>query len=363
MTSDCLGAERGGSTPSEVDLLENFDKEMRNCKGKFLVTTYSSSIARLNQVIEIAARYNRKICFIGRSLIKAKDVAQKLGYMTIPKGMEIEMDEVKKQPDNQVMLMVAGSQGQENSAMYRIAENDHNDVWLTPDDTVVFSSDPIPGNELNVNALIDTIAKKGARVVYSQMGDKFHVSGHGYSHDLMMLMELVKPQNFVPIGGNYRHMIAYKRLAQKLGNSPKSVHLLDDGQEVIFTNNSVRMGRKVTVRHVFVDEITGDEMDSFVLRDRQKLSEGGIVVVLAEIDANNGQAIKRPDIIARGFSAIDDQKLQKKIIDGITSSLSTRKGLVNNWGHLRRMVQEATEKAIFREIRVRPLVLPIVIEV
>ncbi len=363
LLSDCLGAERPGSTPSELDISDNFEKELRNCKGKFIVTTYSSNISRLNQAIDIASKYGRKVCFIGRSLIKAKEVAEKIGYMKIPPGMEIEMDEVKKHKGDQLLLIVAGSQGQENSAMSRISLDDHREVWLTPEDVVVFSSDPIPGNELSVNALIDSIAKKGVRVVYSQMTDKFHVSGHGYSHDLMLLMEIAKPSHMVPIGGTYKHMVAYKRLAQKLGFGPDTVHLIENGQELIFyKDKTCKKGRKIQVRHVYVDEITGDEIDSFVLRDRQKLSEAGFIVIMAEIDANTGQPVRKPEIISRGFTAIEDMKVQSKIISQINTLLATRKGQVSNWVHLRKMIQEATERVIFKEFRVRPLVLPVVIE-
>ncbi len=362
LLSDCLGSERKGRTPSESALGETIEREMRNCRGKFVVTTYSSNISRLNQAIEAAKKTGRKVCFIGRSLMNAKEVAVKIGYMQIPPGMELEMNQIRRVKDNKLLLIAAGSQGQENSAMTRIANGEHKEVKLSSDDVVLFSSDPIPGNEVSVNSLIDSLAKKGIRVVYSSLYENVHVSGHGSSDDLLLMMALTQPRYLVPIGGNYKHMVAYKALAQKLGYKNSDIFLLEDGQEILFSHNKVTPGRKIEVRNVYVDEITGEEVDSFVLRDRKKLSEGGMVLVMAEIDSNTGQIIGDPQILIRGFSQPDTTMLEKKLALELKKTLNNNRGKTN-WVYIRKLIGEVAERFIFRQLRRRPLVLPVVIEV
>lgn len=363
LMSDCLGSERAGITPTEAGMMESFEREMKNCQGKFIVTTYASNISRLNQVITVAEKLNRRVCFVGRSLTKAKDIAIKLGYMKLKQNLEISIEDVKKYPPEQVMLLVAGSQGQENSAMSRIANDEHKDITLTPKDVVVFSSDPIPGNEIMVTSLVDTLVRNGIRVIYSDISREFHVSGHGSQQELMLLMSLVKAKYVMPISGNYKHMVAYEHLAQKIGYKENEVILLDNGQEVLFTKNGPKNGRKITTRPVYVDQINNEEVESFVMRDRQKLSEGGIVIVMAEIEEASGQLATPPDLIIRGFIAEDTKKISQKITQELTKTLSGRKGRVTNWIHLRKVIAEVAERQIFKELRRRPLVLPVVIEV
>lgn len=363
LMSDCLGAEKKGRTPSEQVLAESFEKEMENCRGKYIVTTYSSNISRLNQAIQAAQKLKRKVCFVGRSLIKAKEVARRMGYMKLREGLEIPVEQLKNYKDNQLLLLVAGSQGQENSAMTRIVNGEHKEIKLREDDLVIFSADPIPGNEIFVYSLIDAIAKKGARVIYSDISDDFHVSGHGSQDELLELILLTKPQKLLPIGGTYRHMVAYRQLTENAGYNREDIFLIEDGQEVIFSQNSARLGRLIAVKNVYVDEISGEEIEHFVLRDRQKLSEGGIVVIMIEIDSSNGQLIGRPDIIVRGFTGFDAKKLAGKIFLDIRNVLRGKKGRLTNWVYVRKLIGEVCERRIFKELARRPLVLPVVIEV
>lgn len=363
LLSDCLGAERQGRTGSELPLLANFEKEIRACRGKFMVTTYSSNISRINQVIEASQRNGRKICFVGRSLVKAKEVAKSLGYLKLNPSNEIEPQQIKNYKDQNLTLIVAGSQGQENSAMTRVANGEHRDIKLKSFDTIVFSSDTIPGNEVSVNEMIDTIAKRDVRVLYSDLISDFHVSGHGSSEELADLIKLVKPKKMIPIGGGYRHMYAYKNIAMKLGYRKEDVFLGDDGQEIIFNKNGARFGNILPSKIVYVDEISGEEMDSFVLRDRQKLSEGGVVIVLAEIDSNTGQLIVDPDIITKGLTFPSDKRLDSQLTNDLKRALASKKGRVTNWSYLRKLVGEISEKRIYKQFHRQPLVLPVVIEV
>lgn len=363
LLSDCLGSEREGYTLSEALISEHFEKEMRECQGKCIVTTYSSNISRLNQAIQVAESLNRQVCFVGRSLIKAKEVAESLGLMKLKKGFEIDPSQVRNYPAHKVLLLVAGSQGQENSAMVRIANGEHRDIKLTSKDVVVFSADPIPGNEVLVNNLVDTIAKNGTRVLYSAITDKFHVSGHGSSLDLMLMMSLVNAKKVLPIGGTFRQMVAYRNLAQKQGYKEHDILLIDDGQEIIFTKDAVHSGRKIAVRNVYVDEITGEEVESFVLRDRQKLSTEGIVSLMIEIDSSNGTIAGKPDIVVRGFAQKDVAAINKALTDELSHAFSQRKGRVTNWGYIRKHISDLAEQRVFKTLHKRPLILPVVIEV
>ncbi len=360
LLSDCLGSERKGHTPSESTVTAAFEEEIENCKGKFIVTTYSSNISRVNQILQVARKTGRKVCFIGRSVIKAKDITQRLGYMKIDKGMEISTKQLRHYKDSQVVLIVAGSQGQENSALARIVDGEFKEVKITPNDVVIFSADPIPGNEISVYALVDDIARAGARVIYSELSDDFHVSGHGSSEELMLMMNLINPKMVLPIGGTFRQMVAYRGLAEKQGFERKNVLLLEDGQEILFSRENARLGKKLELETVYVDQISGEEVEGFVLRDRKRLATDGVIVILAEV-TSSGQ-IDNLDIIVRGLSNQEASDIQKGLAKEIKVQISQKKGIKDRF-YLRKFIVEIAEKSIFRKLRKHPLVLPVVIEI
>lgn len=362
LMSDCLGSERSGFTETEVGIGNKIFDEMRNTTGKFILTTYSSNISRLNQVVDAARILNRRICFVGRSLIKAKDIAIDLGYMKIDKNMEIDLKDIRNYNDKQIVMVVAGSQGQENSALSRIARGDHRDIVINSKDTIAFSSDAIPGNEVAVNSLIDDIAKSGARVLYSDVSHGLHVSGHGPQGDLSLMMSLVRPKKVLPIGGGYKHMVAYKTLALKNGFLEKDVLLPEDGQEVLFTKLDARLGKKIALQNVYVDQVSGEEVDTFVLRDREKISKEGVVIVLAEIDTY-GALLEKPNIIVRGFSGAEVNELINGLSNEIKINLKPKNSKITDWNYVRRSVGNIAEKYLVKKLKRRPLVLPVVIEV
>ncbi len=365
LLSDCLGADRPGFTPSEEMLTQNFEKTMRECQGKVFITTNSSNVSRLNQAIAAAEKLNRKVCFVGRSIIKAKQLAQKLGYLHMKRGTEIQVDALSQHKSNQVMLLVAGSQGQENSAMTRIAGGEFKDIRLQPNDMVIFSADPIPGNELAVSSLVDAIAKKGATVIYSDIASgSFHVSGHGSSGDHMLLISLTHPKFLLPIGGTYRHMIAYRTLCEKMNYKRQQIFLIENGQEVVFTAQQAKIGKKIEVKNVYVDEVSGEELESYVIRDRERLAQEGVVILLVEINASNCQLARKPEVIMRGTSLSESKEnLTKSLQKEIAKALSNQKGNITNRVYVRRIVGDVAERSIFKKFHSQPLVLPVVIEV
>lgn len=363
LLSDCLNVEQPGFSRTEAGIGANIDRAMEECKGKFILTTYSSNIARLNQTIAAAERHNRKVCFVGRSLIKVKDLGLKLGLLHMDPKTEVTIDELKDIAGDQLVLLVAGSQGQENSALTRIGEGEHKDIKIEPDDVVVFSSDAIPGNEISVYALIDTLSKRGAKVLFSGQPNPYHVSGHGSSGDRQLLIGMTKPKFLVPISGNYRHMVKYKELAEGMGYRKDQVQLVGSGQELIFTPNAVRRGRKIPIKNVYIDQISGEEVESFVLRDRERLAHDGIVVVMTEVSADDGQLAENFGIVTRGFLEKDSEFLEENLKREISQKLSNRHERITNWVHLRKQIENIATKYIDNKLRRRPLVMSVVIEV
>lgn len=363
LISDCLGSDRPGHTKSEANLGRNFERAMRDVNGKFIITTYSSNIARLNQAIAAAEKVNRKVCFVGRSVLKVKEIGASLGYLKIKPGTEVDLRDLGKFKSNQLMLVVAGSQGQENSALTRIANGEHKDIRIGPGDAVVFSSDTIPGNEINVNELVNAITKKGARVIDSDSSGWFHVSGHGSRSDHELLVALTKPRYLLPISGTYRHMGYYKTMAEDMGYEKKNILMVENGQEIKFGQGFAKFGNKIGIRNIYVDQVSGEEVENFVIRDRERLAKEGIVIVMAEIRAQDGQLAEKPIIVARGSSLVDSKEITDSLADELGKMLTPNKGKVTNWVHLRRLVSETTQKHIFKKFRTRPLVMPVVIEV
>lgn len=359
---DSLGAERKGHSASELDISKSFEDEIRVAKGKVFITTYSSNISRMNQAIEVATSYGRKVCFIGRSFLKSRDIGRELSYMKLPPKMEINPREVNRFDPSKVMILVAGSQAQEESGLVRIASDQDRDIRMNKEDVVIFSADPIPGNEISVNSLIDMMSKKGVKVVYSDLTDEFHVSGHGSEGDIKLMIALTNPRFLVPIGGTYRHMVAFREIANSMGYKENETLLLDDGQEVIFSRDSYSFGKKVETATIFVDKVTEEEIEKYIVIDRKKIAEEGVVIVISEVDSNTGQMIGRLDLISKGFIYQDTNKLSGIIESRVRKVLSARKEKVTNWVHIRNLIQEKAEDVLYQEGK-EPLIIPVVIEV
>ncbi len=360
--SDCLGAERPGHSESEIKIYESFEEEFKKARGKIFITTYSSNISRMNQAIEVAKKYNRKICFIGRSFLKVRDVGRKLRYMDLPPKMEIRPQEIKRLPPSSVLILVAGSQAQPESGLTRISQDQDRDIRIAKGDTVIFSADPIPGNEVNINGLIDTISKREARIVYSEITNKFHVSGHGSQGDLKLLVSLTNPKFLLPIGGQYRHMVAYREIANEMGYMDDKVIFADQAREIIFTQSGFRVGKPDNLPNVYVDQISGESIENYVILDRQKIAEEGVIIIVAEISFTTGQMVSPPDVIVRGVSLANKDEFIRNLGDELVSVFSKRQEKVTNWPFFRKTIQQKAETILFNEKR-EPLVIPIVLEV
>jgi len=364
LLSDCLRAENPGFTPPEARLEEVFEQEISNCPGKYIVTTMSSNVSRLKQAIDVSLRHNRKIVLVGRSVEKSIAIATKLKYLSYPKEVFLPKKVINNYPPSALTLLVAGSQGQLGSALDRLVAGEIEGIKIKSGDKVVFSSDFIPGNETTIYNLIDNIYRLGAEVAYSDIRSDIHVSGHGAQGDLGKLMELVRPRYLVPIGGNYRHMVAYKKLAEKNGFHSEQVLLKDAGQVIEFDEKGlVQTKEKVKVGQVMVDALGVGDVGDVVLRDRKILSQEGMVVAILPLDQNTNRLAGEPEIVSRGFVYIrENLELLGEAKKGIFRKLKEMSGIVTQ-RLIRQKVQEFLEKFFFEKTGRRPMVLVVIFEI
>jgi len=365
LLSDCLRAENPGFTPPEAKLEEMFEEEMKNCRGKFLVTTMSSNISRLKQAVDVSRRLGRKVVLLGRSIKENMRLAEKLDYLRFPQGTFIDKKEIKNYPPNRLTLLVAGSQGQIGSALDRIVAHEFDLIKIRPGDKVVFSTDYIPGNETAIYRLIDNIYRLGGEVVYQDVHSNVHVSGHGSQEDLGKLMKMVNPRFMIPIGGNFRHMVAYQKLAVSKGFKTQQVLLPDDGDVVeFFPGGKVKISQKIEVHDVLVDTLDGKDVESIILRDRKVLASEGMLIAVVVLDKQNHLLQADPEIITRGFIFNKENgDFFRQTKNKIYQVIKKIRGKKADKQIIRRRLQNELERFFFKTTSRRPMVLPIIIEV
>jgi ribonuclease J len=363
--SDSLGSERPGFTPSEQIIGDTIEKELKMGHGKILFTTQSSNISRIQLAIELALKHGRKIAFLGRSIDKNVEEAVRLGYMRFPRESVILDRELRKTPDNRQFLIVAGAQGQQESALARIANDVHKFVRITDQDTVIISADPIPGRENDVNQLIDDVYRHGSRVSYSDIMEDLHVSGHGSSGDMMLLLTAVAPRYVMPIGGTYKHLMQYRRLAMDVGFEKKDGLIPEDGEVLEFyEDRPPRVVDHLNLENVMIDGLGIGDVGTVVLRDRQTIAHEGIVVVVVPIEAATGRMVSKPEIITRGFIYVRESgKLLREATTIIGSALQFKKGRIEDWQFIRKRIEDALAGFLLKETGRSPLIVPVVLEV
>jgi len=365
LLSDCVRVESPGYTLSEKTIEETLEKEIRNCPGKFIFTTQSSNISRIQQAINVAIRNNRKIAFLGRSIIENVWVARRLKYLDFPDMYVINEKEIKKYPPKDLGLIITGSQAQPNSALMRIAEGQHKFATINPGDVVVFSADPIPGYENAVHQLIDILTAAGARVAYSDITDTLHVSGHGAANDLALMIGLTRPRYIMPIGGTFRQMKHYSDMAKDMGYLEEQLILPKNGEVIQFDDNkNFKIAERLDLKNIMVDGLGVGDIGNAVLRDRQTMAQDGILIVVVPIEQNTGRVTAEPDIISRGFVYI---KESGRLIDDakkvIINSLRLKKGRIIDWQYVRKQIEGNLEEFLYRATHRRPLILSVVIKV
>jgi ribonuclease J len=363
LLSDSTYAELPGYTPSEQIVGESLDHFIANAPGRVIVTTFSSLISRVQQVIDAAAKHGRRVFIVGRSMTETVRISLELGYLNAPDGILGKIEEVRGLPNNKIVLITTGSQGEPTSALVRMANRDHKHVHIQRGDTIILSSTPVPGNESLVNRTVDSLFKQGAQVIYSKLG-QVHVHGHGSQEELKLILSLVKPRFFVPIHGEYRHLSLHAALAESVGMPHDNIFILEDGDILELNANYARKTGKVNSGHVYVDGLSVGDIGGVVLRTRRMLSRDGIVVAIIAVNRQTGKLVGRPDIVSRGF--VDEREFGDMIEESrqvLAKALDHAGGRNTEWSFINSKVRDTLDKFYYDRTKRRPMILPFMVKV
>ena len=365
LLADSTNAERSGYTPSERVVGESFVNLFRKAeKKRVIVATFSSNLPRIQQIMSASAAQGRKVAVSGRSMINIVSIAQELGYLHIPEGLLIDIDAINHYPKDKVTLITTGSQGEPMSALTRMAFSDHRKVEVGPDDYIIISATPIPGNEKTVSKVINELMRRGCEVVYEKMYD-VHVSGHACQEELKIIHALTRPKFFIPVHGEQKHLYKHAALAQSMGMPAQNVLITEIGKTIELTVDKMAVVGSVPAGRVLVDGLGVGDVGSIVLRDRKHLSEDGLIVVVATVDSVSGEMISGPDIVTRGFVYVREAET---LIDEIRET--ARRALENccrnshcDWATMKGRVRDDLSRMLFQKTKRSPMILPIIMEV
>ena len=362
LMSDSTNVEREGHTLPEKRIGETLDQIMRDCEGRVIVAVFASNIHRIQQVVNSAVRYQRKVAFNGKSMITNCRIAQEIGLLTIPPGVELSLGEMLQLPDSQVTMITTGSQAEPMSSLTRIARDDHKQIKIKKGDTVILSSRFIPGNEKAIDGLINNLYRFGAEVIYEKVSE-IHVSGHANQEELKLMLHLTRPKYFIPIHGEYRHLVKHSQLAHKIGIPKENLILAENGQVIRFDQEGGRIVDQVEVGRVFVDGKGVGDVGNLILRDRRHLSNEGLVVVLVVLNNQTGELLSGPDIISRGFISEEEHpQLIQEAKERVLEILYLRqKEDIKNWSEIQEEIRKTLRRFFDHSLERRPVVLPLII--
>lgn len=364
LMADSTNAERKGFTMSESSVGEVFDKLFLHCTKRIVVATFASNVHRVQQIVNSAIKYNRKIAVCGRSMINMIETARNLGYIECPENIFIDIDMINNYTDEQLVIITTGSQGEPMSALTRMAAGDHRKVKITPNDLVIISATPIPGNEKFVSKVIDDLMQIGAEVVYSSLED-IHVSGHACQEEQKLILALAKPKYFIPVHGEYRQLIAHSETAQSMGIDKDNIIMLSNGRVLEINESGAEFTSTVPSGRVLVDGLGVGDVGSIVLRDRQHLSQDGLIVIVLTMDSSTGEVIAGPDVISRGFVYVRESE---NLMDDVKSVVRheikkcEEKG-IRDWSTIKSTTRENLRDYIFAKTKRNPMIIPIIMEV
>ncbi len=364
LLSDSTNAERPGYTMSERTVGETFDEIFIDAKSRVIVASFASNIHRIQQVINAAKKFNRKVAVVGRSMVNVVSVATELGYLNMPEGTMIDIDLIDKYPPDKIVIITTGSQGEPMSALSRMAVNEHKKVEIEPGDLIIISASPIPGNEKPIFRVINELFKKGADVIYESLAD-VHVSGHACQEELKLMHNLIKPKFFMPVHGEYRHLKRHANLASKMGMPSKNIFMMETGRVLELTSNSAKINGSVSSGRILVDGLGVGDVGSIVLRDRKLLSQDGLIVVVITTEKESGQVVAGPDIISRGFVYVRESEdlmdNAREIIKKTLVKLEGKKG--NDWSAKKGLIKDDLRQYLYERTKRKPMILPIIMEI
>ena len=364
MMADSTNAEREGHTPSEKTVGAAFDKTFRAARARIIIATFSSNVHRIQQVLDHAVKYRRHVAILGRSMINVVTISLKLGYLNAPEGLIIDIDEINNYPADKIVIITTGSQGEPMSALTRMAMSDHRKVGIVPGDTIIISATPIPGNEKLVSRTIDNLLKLGADVIYGK-SQGIHVSGHGSREELKLMHNLVRPKFFIPVHGEYRHLVKHAQLAKEIGMDSDHIFIAENGNILEFTRDKGAIVGKVQSGKVLIDGLGIGDVGNIVLRDRRQLSQDGIIIVVMTMDKGNSRVISGPDVVSRGFVYVRESEelmneSRERIKEAVDKCLENK---VTEWSAIKSSVREVLGRFLYEQTKRRPMILPIIMEI
>ncbi len=364
LLADSTNSEKEGHTLSEKTVGIAFNREFQNAQGRIIVATFSSNVHRIQQVIDTAVRYRRRVAVLGRSMVNVVNISLELGYIHAPEGVIIDVEDIVNYPANKIVIITTGSQGEPMSALTRMAMSDHRQVDIVQGDTVIISATPIPGNEKIVAKTIDNLLRLGANVIYSR-NEGIHVSGHASREELKLMHNLIKPKFFIPVHGELHHLFAHAKLAEDLGMSRDHILVGENGFIFEFTKERGKVVGRVNWGVVLVDGLGVGDVGNIVLRDRRQLAQEGVVIVIVAMNHETGKIISEPQIISRGFVYIRDaSELIDEAKNRVSQALKTcAESKIVDWSTLKIQIKDTLSQFLFESTRRRPVILPVIIEV
>ena len=364
LLSDSTNVERPGYSASESRVGDCFDELFKNCDKRIIVTTFASNVHRLQQIINVAAKYKRKVGITGRSMENVMRVATELDYVDIPEGVMVDMAHIGSLPKNKTVVICTGSQGETMSALYRMAFSEHRQVSINAGDRVIISASAIPGNETTISKVIDELFQKGAEVIYDR-NTPLHVSGHACQEELKMMLALTKPQYFIPVHGEYRMLCKHAEIAKMMGVEPKNVVVSENGKVIELTKRSIKSTASVPAGDVYIDGTGVGDVGSAVLRDRRHLAEDGVVMAIVTLSADDGKPVAQPEIITRGFVYVKEaESLIDELKRVVNESLdSCERQRISEWSAIKGRIKSNISGYLYKTTRRSPMVLPVIIEV
>jgi len=366
LLSDSTNADEPGYTLSEKELGEKLEAIVKSVQGRIIFATFSSLVSRIQQAVNAAVKHDRKVVVTGRSMVDTVEIAHNLGYLNIPKKTVITAESSKRLPDNKVLILTTGSQGEEAAALARIARQEHKSISIKPGDTVVISASPIPGNERAVAAVMNDLTRQGAHVLYQKILD-VHSSGHGRQEDLKLMISLTRPKYFMPIHGEHYLCVAHAELAMSIGMKKENIFVMDNGSVVEIKPTGARvMQDKIPTGQIFVDGLGVGDIGEVVLRDRQVMAKDGMVVIIMTVDRRTGKIVNSLDIISRGFVYMKgSEDLIREVKHEVRKVVETQnhKPHEPNWAYLRNQIRDQVGEFLFQRTERRPMILPVIIEV
>jgi len=364
LLSDSTNVLRPGHTMSEKSVGKELERLFTNCNKRIIVATFASNVHRMQQIVNAAARFKRKVAVLGRSMVNVLGVSQELGYLDCPEDTIIDIDKINLYNPEQLVILCTGSQGEPMAALSRMSMGEHKKVQVTPDDMIIFSSSAIPGNEKSIGRVVDELEKLGAEVINNQIAD-VHVSGHACQEELKLMLSLVRPKYFMPAHGEYRFLKAHGQLAVETGVDKENVFIMENGRVLEIDNKSAKMGQQVTSGIVLVDGLGVGDVGNIVLRDRQLLSENGMIIVVVSLDRKTARVVSGPDIVTRGFVYVrENEPLIEEIKDVARHELEKCEDQgIRDWATIKTRVRESMMKYIFTKTKRQPMILPILMDV